>query len=86
MDLQECTLLRSKALYTVRDTALRRAATDGRNPAMTALLERDGHNSAPFYEDARHPIRKHVSPKTKQKRTARKLPMKFEDEYAELVS
>lgn len=48
---------------------------------MAALYERNGTYYAQFYDDTRNPIRKRFSLKTGQKRTARKLLVRFEDDY-----
>ena len=48
---------------------------------MAALIERDGRFYAQFHEESRTPPRKRFSLKTTKKRTARKLMVRFEDEY-----
>jgi site-specific recombinase XerD len=48
---------------------------------MAALIERDGRFYAQFHEESRTPPRKRFSLKTTKKRTARKLMVRFEDDY-----
>ena len=48
---------------------------------MASLIERDDLYYTEFYDNYRSPIRKRFSLKTKRKRTARKLLVKFEDDY-----
>lgn len=50
---------------------------------MAGLLERDGRYYAQFYDENRNPPRKRFSLRTKRKRSAQKLFVKFEDDYLE---